>query len=281
MIGLSLAANACGLLAGLEDRSLLDETAADGDAQPADIRGRVDANDESDASSRPLSYQEVILGDRPIAYWRMGTGYGTNVPDESDHGYNLTLYGVSDAGASSVVVGDPTGATRFDGTTTYGSAREDLDFIDSAPFTLEAWTNDVGANEATRDLFFKNDYGATAGRAGIGLYVTTTEGFIFERWVRGEVRTARGGAPIGVVRHLVARYDGRTMSLFINGSEGSRTEDLRAQAAKRGPFLLGALGAPGNYTGCYQGVVDEVALYRSALTAEQIQRHYTVGTAPR
>ena len=126
LIGVSLVANACGLLAGLEDRSLRDETAADaGDAQPADIRGRVDANDGSDASLRPLSYRDVVLGDRPIAYWRMGTAYGANVPDESGHGYNLTLFGVNDGGASSVVVGDPTGATRFDGTTTYGSARED------------------------------------------------------------------------------------------------------------------------------------------------------------
>ena len=78
----------------------------------------------------------------------MGTGYGANVPDESGHGYNLTLYGVSDGGASSVIAGDPTGATRFDGTTTYGTAREELDFTDNGAFTLEAWTNDVGANEA-------------------------------------------------------------------------------------------------------------------------------------
>ncbi len=85
---------------------------------------------------------------------------------------------------------------------------------------------------------------------------------------------------IGVWVHLAATYDGSYLRLYVNGV-------LEAQTPATGTIFPGlddvALGAmvgnatPGNGTDEFKGIIDEPALYRRVLTAQEILEIYQAG----
>src|SRR5207249_895162 len=105
-----------------------------------------------------------------------------------------------------------------------------------------------------------------------------------------------GNASTGVWQHVVGSYDGMTARLFVNGAlVGSSNLTPAANAAFRpntqsalrigGTMLSGSLsdgpvisagGVSGNRG--FDGWVDEVAVYASALSASTIAAHYAAAT---
>jgi hypothetical protein len=84
----------------------------------------------------------------------------------------------------------------------------------------------------------------------------------------------------GVTYHLVGTYDGTNLRLYVNGV-------LERTAARTGAVNDSASGgtiAPGGWgtlpSPRYNGHIDEVAIYPTALTTTRIQAHFSEGTAP-
>jgi len=283
-------ASGCALLAGLEDRSLLDPPRDDASR-------RVDGTDIRDASPREgqadvdatSAYRDLVISDGPRAYWRMplASADAANVADESGNGFSLAVSGFD--GRTGDLVGDvSSGALRFLGSKTTASAAATLDSSGTAPFTLEVWTKDVVADGLYRNVFTKNDLypKSGAGREHIGLYAKVDEGWVFGRFVNGEQRKTAVPLPgsASALAHVVATYDGARLQLFVNGlAPNEPVADTRSQAPKPVPFFVGGVdqSLPFPEVVNFNGIVDEVAVYGRALDAERVKLHFTVGSSQR
>ena len=76
--------------------------------------------------------------------------------------------------------------------------------------------------------------------------------------------------------HLVGTYDGANWRLYRNGTQiASAADPVGALAVDNGDWAVGASG--NGWADHFAGAIDEVALYNHALTATQVQAHYTAG----
>ena len=92
------------------------------------------------------------------------------------------------------------------------------------------------------------------------------------------VVTSSSTVAAGSTYHVVGTYDGSNLRIYVNGV-------LRGTTARSG-LVVDSSGngtiAPGGWgtrpSPRFEGRIDEVAIYGSALTSTRIQTHYTRGT---
>jgi hypothetical protein len=76
--------------------------------------------------------------------------------------------------------------------------------------------------------------------------------------------------------HLVVTYDGSTIRFYGNGQQQWSVANPPTPAINLGgPLRIGGNSATGD--GFFDGNVDELAIYASALTEDQVKLHYAVG----
>lgn len=79
---------------------------------------------------------------------------------------------------------------------------------------------------------------------------------------------------IGEWYHLAGVYDGMRLKVFVNGSLKNEIPALWRQVNGGVDFWIGGEHCCGQY---FDGLIDEVAIYKRALTAEEIAVHYAAG----
>src|SRR5262249_11527624 len=83
--------------------------------------------------------------------------------------------------------------------------------------------------------------------------------------------TGAGGAatlPLDTWTHVAATYDGVTLCLYVNGVRVSSRALPGAIATSADPLVLGGNAVWGEW---FAGLIDEVRIYRRALSATEIQ----------
>ncbi len=76
------------------------------------------------------------------------------------------------------------------------------------------------------------------------------------------------GLPVSAWSHLAATYDGVTLRLFVNGTQVSSKAQTGLLATSSNPLQIGGDAIYGQY---FTGRIDEVRVYRVALTQAEIQ----------
>ncbi|MAF89463.1 MAG: hypothetical protein CL963_03095 [Euryarchaeota archaeon] len=80
-------------------------------------------------------------------------------------------------------------------------------------------------------------------------------------------------------QHIVGTYDGKTMRLFVNGTQVSSKAISATLKTNAHPFYIGKGYGGTSYGGNYSDVVvDELTVYDRTLTAQQISTIYNSGT---
>ena len=84
------------------------------------------------------------------------------------------------------------------------------------------------------------------------------------------------GLVTGTWYHVVATYDGTSIRLYLDGTLVSTVGSTRSIPAHASPLRFGLSSA---YTNAdrYSGSLDEVAVYTTALSAQQVTSHYQAG----
>ena len=119
-------------------------------------------------------YDDEVLQEQPLAYWRMGSAAQGVVPDLSGHGNDLVLQGgghrLNEPGA--LREGDD-GAISFDGAASFAIATDAraLDFAAGAPFTLECWARRSSGGQSYFQHLLSNVDGVAGDRNGYALYL--------------------------------------------------------------------------------------------------------------
>lgn len=228
-----------------------------------------------DASTNFMSYANMILADRPIAYFRVGESSGTAAADISGHdNHGQYLSGTVLAAAGAIAGDSDTAAVVANGGV---SAPTSLDFANTSPFSLEAWASFTSVPGNAHLHLFNKDFSSVDGREQFGVWVHPTLGLGFERFVASQSVTVQGPLPsAGEYHHIVSTYDGAMLALYVDAKLVGKAADTRSHVAKPVAFLVGAK-APGYQQ--WPGTIDEVAVYDHALSAADIARHFARGRA--
>jgi concanavalin A-like lectin/glucanase superfamily protein len=230
-----------------------------------------------------VAYQDEVLADNPIGYWRLGEASGTlannlgSLGNPGDGTYSNT--GALTLGEPGALVGDADTSVLFsaagDG---YVNIPHDNAFSISN-ITLEAWikTTDAGST-FNKDIIDRDD-----GDIRWYQFALSDSGeLVIAIWTGGGtlVFIVSTGASLndGAWHHVVATYDQVDLRLW---SDGVNIDTLPETGVLDNPGALTIeIGKhhTGSVNNSWNGHIDEVAIYGAALTGTRIIAHYDAGT---
>jgi hypothetical protein len=247
------------------------------------------------------AYAPAVIGDNPLAYWRLGESVGQTVAHDYMNGHDGTYLATS-LGQSGYVPAsiDPDTAALFNGPDSHvaningNGTSGGINFLGHVNFTVEAWVNGQPGQGDEASIIAKGI--GSSGTTATEQFALDVSGGVYRFFGRlglaaGYSAVAQSG-PDGTWQHIVGVYDdqnalggGTNMYIFVNGvQEGSgATRGGSGVRNSTDPISIGSkrLGNDPSYNGTFNGTVDEVAIYPYALSSAQIVDHYTdaYGTA--
>ena len=240
-------------------------------------------------------YPAVVLADGPVGYWRLS--------DATDKAINLGSIGSAiDASyhgatpATGLIWLDPTLGAKFDGVDDYILIPNHHNIIGaSTAKTIEIWFQtpaDLGVgevNSSTQGTYMLYEQGD--GFNGLNIFIRAFE-------VSGEIEyvvmasiagpgnyltRAVGGIRPGASYHLALVYNAGRVSVYLNGNTSFDNANFASSinAHNDGDIRIGANGdsfifwMENTNLHPFIGTIDEVAVYNTALTSQQISAHYS------
>jgi hypothetical protein len=208
-----------------------------------------------------------------VAAYPFSEGSGTTVTDVSGNGNNGTITNATWA------AGKYGGGLQFNGTNALVTVPDAASLHLSGAMTLEAWVNPSTVNARWRDVIYK-------GNDNFYLEATSTSSSVPDAGMiaGGSHADAFGTAALAVNTwsFLTETYDGSTLRLYVNAAQVASTAHTGSIATSTNPLQFGGDSIYGQY---FAGLIDEVRIYNTALTAAQIQTDETTaisfGVAPR
>lgn len=229
-------------------------------------RARLSFNVRSDA------YQDNIIATPDLqAYWRLGEQSGTTAVDTSGNGFDGTYSGTLTLGAEGAppVRGDDTGVLIDAGRVLIGDVLDQ-----TSSFSLECWCkpNAIAfANAVDGAALIHKDDGSSNGSWSL-----TLNNGICTFLLRGSNPETLATSAIfgkGKWYHVVAVLDASLgdWRIYVNNVLAAQDTIGPVQAD------IAALLTLGNSAGAtmpFDGILDEVAIYDRALTADEVSEHY-------
>ena len=207
----------------------------------------------------------------PSTYPRAADSKGSNTGDYKN---GVTL------GASGALAGDTNTAAVFDGLNDYVQMTGTAGFpVGAAVRSTELW---LKTSSSARQVLFR--YGTGANTQEYGLWLDSG-GSSMTAWGFGggndKVFTLASAVNNGAWHQVVLTYNGTSLTLYVDGVARPTQAATRNTAMDAYGFGIGAVIRPndGNSGGFFNGSIDEVSFYTSALTAQQVADHYALGTA--
>jgi RHS repeat-associated protein len=247
--------------------------------------GQALAASEGDwTGSQPLSlayqwqrctpYKDVVLGDSPAAYWRLGEAVGASSAADSASSPDAGTYtNIPTLGQWGPLSGDPDRAVRLDGWGAFVDVPDAAKLKPASAFSLEAWVKTTAANGVVVDKPYaagstvSYSLSVAAGKAKLAVNLS------------GGAYSISSTASIndGQWHQLVGTFASSTLKLYLDGA--SAATDVSTSGSLQYSSLHLQIGrfdaSGGNYL---SGWADEIALYPAALSAAQVSAHYAAGT---
>jgi Concanavalin A-like lectin/glucanases superfamily len=224
------------------------------------------------------NFATEVLADGPIGYWRLGEAVGSVTADDaSGNGNSGRCSGAITFGQPGFHGGDT--AALFDGATGRVVVLNS-NSLNPPHITMEAKVRWDGPNDLYQRILEKSSFAELA-QYGFGI--------LPDGHVRVELRTSSATTSVnvdsiavaaqGVETHVVATYDGDVIRIYLNGVLDSETRapgTISPKPPTPANLIESGVGI-GNQTQRdrpFKGLIDEVALYPTALSAEQVLAHY-------
>lgn len=227
-----------------------------------------------EAAVAASGYAAAVLADSPVGYWRLGESAGPTAEDATGS-HDGTYAGTPGYGTTAALVGDSDTAVTFSGDDSVSVAdHADFDFTRTSAFSVEFWFNNLTAAEMA--VVSKLD---SAGANYRGWEVQfpadgTIRLYLIDTYPSAWIRTSTSSAyNDGQWHHAVVAYDGSGaaagVTFYVDGLSVAKTtlddslvggsDITNAQPVKFGTRPAEAL--------FYTGLLDEVAIYGTALSA--------------
>jgi hypothetical protein len=212
-----------------------------------------------------------------VAAYSFDEGTGLSAGDYSQNGNTGAI-----SGATWVSAGKFGNALAFDGLNDWVTIPDSSSLDLKYGLTLEAWVK-PSATQNWPTVIEKE----AAPNLSYALYANSDASFSnrpsTHMFVGGYDRNIRGGStlPVGTWTHLAASYDRVALRLYVNGAQVASLPTAGAIDTSTGLLRIG--GNATWPTEFFNGVIDEVRVYSSALSAAEIQKDMTTpvaGAAP-
>ncbi|MHC1764972.1 MAG: LamG-like jellyroll fold domain-containing protein [Verrucomicrobiia bacterium] len=221
------------------------------------------------------SYADTVKQDSPVAYWRLGEKTGDVADDAMGANDGAYLNGVI-LGQPGAPVGDTDTAAGFE---VANMTKVDVpwsDVLNTPTFTVECWARVTGGSGNYRSPLTSRS-GSPAG----GYIFYAEPGNTWQFWVGTGGEGAwfvLSGPPVqaNAYAHLAGLYDGTSLSFYVNGVLAGQL-DTAFQTNDSSPLRIGGGATEGDGNYFFEGDVDEVAFYNTALSEERILAHYVAG----
>jgi hypothetical protein len=261
-------------------------------------------------SAPATAYATAVLGNNPVAYWRLGETNGSTVALDFVGGhsclYNNTQLGqtgyepfeADTAAGFGILLASNSYAGEIDNS---ASGVPNIDFAQpvggNAALSVEAWVNSSAAQTSGAAIVAKG-YGS--GGEQFDLDMGSSGNFrFFIREAGGTTHSVSSSVvpTIGQWYHLVGVWDGANgaVRLYVNGVTSGQVTNLATGLGLKATSTTNSLlpttplvsiGARAStqastaYDFQFKGLIDEVALYNSALSADQVAAHYQMAVTP-
>ena len=222
-------------------------------------------------------YSRAVMADNPIAYWGFDDGTAKDLSGNDNHGQfeGDLLFGVESAYVNLAAAIDFNGSNAFIKVPELGKFKQS---------TIEAWIKIEELNwRALKDAGYLTSIFSTDSFGAGNHHLNVQLNFSIEQAIAGggpnNIVTQKGSLGIGNWVHLVSTYDslnGGYGAVYINGKKIQSGNHAASPVASFGAAQIGAWGGRRKFN----GKMDEVAIYGTALSESQIRAHYEASMAP-
>ncbi len=245
-------------------------------------------------SPATADYVSTVLADNPISYWRLGEATGTTATDAvGGTDLQYVLFPEADLAQAGAILGDGNTAVHFTPNppnaalgdpsthpTLVSSDVADFGFAAGQSFSLEYWIKTAPGNTSTNGagIITKGYDSAQA----LPWYLTRYTGGSVDIYLRdASSNNSNAVASTSVTdnqwHHVVGVYDSAQaeLQIFVDGIQEGAVGGVPAgdYGVNAQPFTIG-----NHYNRAFDGWLDEVAVYDSALGVVDVANHYFVGS---
>jgi Concanavalin A-like lectin/glucanases superfamily/IPTL-CTERM motif len=219
------------------------------------------------------AYQDEVLADNPVAYYRFEETSGTTADDTTANANSGTYTnGVLLDQASAAKLGR---AARFDGIDDFVNTPRGI----ATSFTLEMWINTTAASLTGTQAYEGNGllWSDVGGPGNDFAMAMLNGGLSFFTGNPDATVTGANAINDGAWHHLVAtRTQGGLVEIFVDGvSRGTTTTNNNALTGNPS-IMIGGNTLDGRY---FSGLIDEVAYYPTVLSGTRIAAHFLAGSS--
>jgi len=196
-----------------------------------------------------------------VGYWKFDESGGTAAADSSGYGNHGTLNGVPQW-----VTGKLGGALDFDGSTDYVEIPHNPSLSITDAITIAAWTNMRANASGEMAIVSKGGWAAN----DLPYELTETPGdVIFWQFYddAGRDTCSPSSPPVSEWHHITATYDGKIFKCYIDGVLGEEWAYVGKMPQNTASVTIGRRSRGGTF---FNGMIDDVAIFNHALSAEEI-----------
>jgi hypothetical protein len=219
-----------------------------------------------------MPYRNLILGDSPTAYFRLGESSGTAAVDECG-GASGAHINTPTLGVAGALTNDPNLGITYTAASSEYTQCGDKSLAEDKSYTLEAW---VKSTSATADFLFMVCEGNSASVASVaGICMHTGVARAYYRNDAWGVIQVTGTTAIndGNWHHIVCTGNGTTLTLYVDGNSEGTPATFPVGVITIDQLAIGCRwGTAAGYF--WPGSIDEVAVYPTGLSVTQVQAHY-------
>lgn len=222
------------------------------------------------------SYADTVKRDNPAGYWRLGEATGDVADDSVAANDGALLNGVT-LGRPGALAGDADTAAGFASSSQTKIDVPWTDALNTPVFTVECWAKVTGGAGVHRSPLTSRADGPQRG------YIFYAEpGNTWQFWIgtgdqSGWVSLPGPAVQLNTFAHLVGVYDGSTLSFYVNGILVAQRNNTLFGVNDSSPLRIGGGATEGDGNFFFEGDVDEVAVYGTALGEDRILAHYVAG----
>jgi hypothetical protein len=223
-------------------------------------------------------YTASVLSDSPTFYYRLDETSGTTAWDSSGTS-DGTEVGAPTQGSAGLLTTDADTGLGLNGSTQYEYGN--TSYVNPTTFTIEAWFK-TSATTGGRIVGFGSAQIGNSGTYDRQIYMSNA-GQVYFGVYPSAVKTINSAAAYnnGAAHHVVATLSGAGMFLYVDGGQVASDSTTTGAQSYTGYWragednLAGWTNAP--TSNFFNGTIDDVAVYPTALSLQQVQVHYCEG----
>ena len=219
------------------------------------------------------AYGKAVFDAAPDLYWRLGESSGSTAADSGATGNPGTYVSGVTLGAAGAIAGTANTAAGFDGSS--GLLSSNARFSNPTTYSEELWFNTTTTNGG-KLIGFGNEATGLSSGYDRHVYMEQDGRLTFGVWTgTANTITSPNSYNDGSWHHMVATQASGGMKLYVDGTLVGTNPQSQAQVYD-GYWRVGSdnTWGPQPY---FSGLIDEVAVYPTELSADVVGRHYAIG----